>query len=135
MYYEYNQEGELILRGELLRRRSYGASCCAIMLGLLSAIRTDHVTFCASHAHKVRNDRRGSHVTGFAVHIGSAGSVRVFSTDHSWVTFQNASSDISPDVDVTFRLSDVSKLVCRSCLLSGRNVRWPCRMLPPGESQ
>jgi len=23
--------------------------------------------------------------------------------------------------------------VCRSSLLSGRNVRWPRRMLPPGE--
>jgi len=24
---------------------------------------------------------------------------------------------------------------CRSSLLSGQNVRWPCRMLPPGESR
>ena len=27
------------------------------------------------------------------------------------------------------------KHVCRSSLLSGRNVRWPRRMLPPGESR
>jgi len=24
--------------------------------------------------------------------------------------------------------------LCRSSLLTCRNVRWPCRMLPPGES-
>ena len=31
-----------------------------------------------------------------------------------------------------FRLNNLQQ-VCRSSLLSGRNVRWPRRMLPPGE--
>ena len=29
----------------------------------------------------------------------------------------------------------INKQICQSSLLSGRNIRWPCRMLLPGESQ